>query len=78
MDENGQLSSFLTRLSDDSDLQDAYADDPQRTMQEAGLSDEKIQIVLSRDLQAIKGVLEQEVGGADFLLFMIIFFAPGG
>src|SRR5437773_2103233 len=39
MDGNGgELSSFLTKLSEDSQLQDAYARDPQGTMREAGLS----------------------------------------
>jgi hypothetical protein len=74
---SGQLSSFLTRLSEDSQLQDAYTNDALATMQGAGLPDETIETVLSRDLQAIRAVLEREVGGADFILFMIIFFAPG-
>ena len=74
MDGNGgELSSFLTALSEDRQLQDAYAQDPDGTMREAGLSDDSISILLSRDLGRIKAALEKELPGQDFLLFMIIF-----
>ena len=74
MDENGgELSSFLTKLSEDRQLQDAYAQDPERTMRAAGLSDDSIETLLSRDLGKIKAALEKELPGRDFILFMIIF-----
>jgi hypothetical protein len=74
MDGNGgELSSFLTKLSEDRELQDAYAKDPEGTMREAGLSDESIETLLSRDLGRIKAALEKELPGQEFLLFMIIF-----
>ena len=74
MDGNGgELSSFLTRLSEDRQLQDAYAQDPEGTMREAGLSDDSIETLLSRDLAKIKAALEKELPGRDFILFMIIF-----
>jgi hypothetical protein len=74
MDGNGgELSSFLTKLSEDRELQDAYAKDPEGTMREAGLSDESIETLLSRDLGRIKAALEKELQGREFLLFMIIF-----
>jgi len=74
MDGNGgELSSFLTKLSEDSQLQDAYERDPQGTMREAGLSDDTIETLLSRDLQRIKAALEKELPGGGFILFMIIF-----
>jgi len=74
MDGNGgELSSFLTALSDDRQLQDAYAQDPDGTMREAGLSDDSISILLSRDLGKVKAALEEELPGRDFILFMIIF-----
>jgi len=74
MDGNGgELSSFLTALSEDRQLQDAYAQDPDGTMREAGLSDDSISILLSRDLGKVKAALEKELPGRDFILFMIIF-----
>jgi hypothetical protein len=74
MDGNGgELSSFLTKLSEDRQLQDAYAQDPEGTMREAGLSDDSIETLLSRDLGKIKAALEKELPGRDFILFMIIF-----
>jgi len=69
----GELSSFLTKLSEDRQLQDAYAQDPEGTMREAGLSDDSIETLLSRDLAKIKAALEKELPGRDFILFMIIF-----
>ena len=74
MDENGgELSSFLTKLSEDRQLQDAYSQDPEGTMRAAGLSDDSIKTLLSRDLGKIKAALEKELPGRDFILFMIIF-----
>jgi len=74
MDGNGgELSSFLTALSEDRQLQDAYAQDPDGTMREAGLSDDSISILLSRDLGKVKAAIEKELPGRDFILFMIIF-----
>jgi hypothetical protein len=69
----GELSSFLQKLGDDSGLQQAYASDPEGTMRQAGLSDDTIQTVLSRDLEKIKGVLEQELPGITYIMFMVIF-----
>ena len=74
MDGNGgELSSFLTALSEDRQLQDAYAQDPEGTIRAAGLSDDSIKTLLSRDLGKIKAALEKELPGRDFILFMIIF-----
>jgi hypothetical protein len=69
----GELSSFLTQLSEDRQLQDAYTRDPQGTMREAGLSDDTIQTVLSRDLEKVKAVLDKELAGRGYILFMVIF-----
>ena len=68
----GELSRFLTELSEDPQLQDAYVRDPQGTMREAGLSDDTIQTVLSRDLEKVKAVLDKELGGG-YMMFMVIF-----
>ena len=69
----GELSSFLQKLGDDSGLQQAYASDPEGTMRQAGLSDHTIQTVLSRDLEKIKGLLQQELPGITYIMFMVIF-----
>jgi hypothetical protein len=69
----GELSSFLQKLGEDKELQQAYASDPEGTMRQAGLSDETIQAVSSRDLERIKGVLEKEAPGLVYMLFMVIF-----
>jgi hypothetical protein len=68
----GELSRFLTELSEDPQLQDAYVRDPQGTMREAGISDDTIQTVLSRDLEKVKAVLDKELGGG-YMMFMVIF-----
>ena len=69
----GELSSFLTKLSEDSQLQDAYARDPRGTMRDAGLSDDTIQTLLSRDLKKVKAVLDKELAGGGYMMFMVIF-----
>jgi len=72
----GELSSFLQKLGEDTQLQQAYQRDPEGTMRQAGLSDETIQIVASRDLGKIKGVLEKELPGVTYMMFMVIFEPP--
>lgn len=72
----GELSSFLQKLGDNSGLQQAYASDPEGTMRQAGLSDDTIQTVLSRDLEKIKGMLERELSGVTYIMFMVIFEPP--
>jgi hypothetical protein len=73
MDGNsGELSSFLTKLSGDQQVQDAYTQDPEGAMREAGLSEDTIQTMLSRDLERIKALLERELPGGGFIMFMIL------
>ena len=67
----GKLASFLQKLSEDANLQQAYASDPKGTMRQAGLSDEVIEATLSRDLGKIKALLSRELG-AEPTLFMVI------
>ena len=69
----GKLAGFLQKLSEDTNLQQAYASDPEGTLRQAGLPDDTIQIVLSRDLEKIKAVLEKELPGLVYMLFMVIF-----
>jgi Aromatic-ring-opening dioxygenase LigAB, LigA subunit len=68
----GELASFLEKLRDDPQLQQAYASDPEGTLRQAGLSDETIQTILSRDLEKIKAVLDRDLGGVHYMLFMVI------
>lgn len=73
MNQNGgELSSFLTKLSEDPQLQEAYTKDPEGTLRQAGLSEETIQALLSRDLAKIKAVLEKELPGGTYMMFMVI------
>ena len=67
----GELSSFLQKLSEDKELQQAYAKDPRGTMRQAGLSDDMIDATMSRDLGRIKAVLSRELG-AEPTLFMVL------
>jgi aromatic-ring opening dioxygenase LigAB LigA subunit len=67
----GNLGSFLHKLSEDSELQQAYMKDPRGTMQQAGLSDEEIDAMMSRDLGRIKSVLARE-GGPEITLLMVL------
>jgi hypothetical protein len=67
----GDLASFLRKLSEDRDLQQAYASDPKGTMRQAGLSGDVIEATLSRDLGKIKALLSRELG-AEPTLFMVI------
>ena len=67
----GELSSFLQKLGEDSELQQAYARDPKGTMKQAGLSDDVIEATMSRDLGRIKSVLASE-GGPEIMLVMVL------
>ena len=76
MNGQGELAGFLQKLGDDSQLQQAYTSDPEGTMRQAGLSDDTIRTVLSRDLEKIKAALEQELAGITYMMFMVIFEPP--
>ena len=76
MNGSGELAGFLQRLSEDRELQEAYIRDPAGTLRRAGLSDETIRAVLSRDLEQVKGVLEKEAPGIVYMMFMTIFEPP--
>jgi hypothetical protein len=67
----GDFASFLQKLSEDKELQQAYASDPRGTMQQAGLSEEVIDATMSRDLGAIKSMLAAE-GGPETTLVMVL------
>ena len=76
MNGNGELAGFLQKLSEDRELQEAYSRDPAGTLRQAGLSEETIRAVLSRDLEQVKGVLEKEAPGIVYMMFMTIFEPP--
>lgn len=67
----GELSSFLQKLSEDKELQQAYAKDPRGTMRQAGLSDDVIDATMSRDLGRIKSELSRELG-AEAQVMMVL------
>ena len=71
-----ELSSFLEKLHEDPGLQDAYVRDPEGTLRDAGLSDDTIRTLLSRDLEKIKALLEHELAGITYIMFMVIFEPP--
>ena len=68
-----ELSSFLTRLHEDPELQQRYKSDPRGTLEEAGVSQDEIDAVLSGDLGRIKSML----GGPEQMLFMVV-ISPDG
>jgi hypothetical protein len=68
----GELSGFLTKLGEDQGLQQRYMKDAEGTMREAGLSDETIKALLSRDLSTIKAVLDRELPGGGYMMFMVL------
>jgi hypothetical protein len=67
----GKLASFLQKLSEDKELQQAYAKDPKGTMRQAGLSDDVIDATMSRDLGKIKAQLSRELG-AEAQVMMVL------
>ena len=68
---SGALASFLQKLSEDKELQQAYVRDPRGTMQQAGLSEEAIEATMSRDLSRIKSALARE-GSPETTLVMVL------
>jgi hypothetical protein len=76
MNGNGELGSFLQKLSEDRELQEAYTRDPEGTLRQAGMSDETVQALLSRDLERIKGALEKDAPGVVYMCFMVITEPP--
>jgi hypothetical protein len=63
-----ELTSFLTKLSEDTELQQSYLADPAGTMRDAGLPEETIGTILSRDLGKIKALLP----GGGYIMFMVL------
>jgi hypothetical protein len=76
MNGNGELASFLQRLGEDRELQEAYTRDPEGTLRQAGVPDETIRAVLSRDVEQVKGVLEKEAPEVVYMMFMTITEPP--
>ena len=71
-EQGGDLTSFLQRLSEDKQLQQAYMSDPRGTMQQAGLSEEAIDATMSRDLSRIKSALAREGSSPETTLVMVL------
>ena len=73
MGENGgELAGFLEKLGEDSELRRAFLDNPKGTLEQAGLSEETKETLLSRDPDRIKGALEKERPGVDTNLYMTV------
>ena len=70
-EQGGDLAGFLRKLSEDSELQQAYVKDPTGTMRQAGLSDDVIEAILSRDLGKVKDVVAREMGGEQTLVMVL-------
>jgi hypothetical protein len=70
-EKGGDLASFLQKLGEDSELQQAYAKDPRGTMQQAGLADDVIDATMSRDLGRIKSVLSSELGAEAHVMMVL-------
>jgi hypothetical protein len=68
----GELTGFLTKLSEDTELQQAYVADPGGTMRAAGLPEETIGTILSRDLAKLKALLP----GGGYIIFMVLTEPP--
>jgi hypothetical protein len=67
----GELSSFLTKLSEDPELQQSYMKDPRGTLRDAGVAEETIDVLLSRDLGKIKAVLESELPPGTMVMMVL-------
>jgi len=70
-EQGGDLAGFLRKLSEDSELQQSYEQDPRGTMQQAALSDDVIEATMSRDLPTIKATLSRELGAEAHLLMVL-------
>jgi hypothetical protein len=71
------IGEFLSELADDPDKLQAYLENPEQVMQEAGLTEEQRETLLSNDLNRIKGAIREEYGKAEVLLFIwVIGAAP--
>jgi hypothetical protein len=76
MNGQGELASFLRKLSENPELQETYTSDPEGTLRQAGVPDDTIRAVLSRDLEQVKGMLEKETPGVVYMMFMTITEPP--
>jgi hypothetical protein len=71
------IGEFLSELADDPDKLQAYLENPEQVMQEAGLTEEQRETLLSNDLNRIKDAIREEYGKAEVLLFIwVIGAAP--
>lgn len=58
----GKLLDFMRRLGSDARLAEQYADAPDETMRQAGLSDEERKAMLEKDYAAIRRLTGLEDG----------------
>jgi hypothetical protein len=64
------IGEFLSELADDPDKLQAYLENPEQVMQEAGLTQEQRETLLSNDLNRVKQAIREEYGKAEVLMFI--------
>jgi hypothetical protein len=68
MMEGARVGEFLIRLGDDPDLLARYKQDPYPVMDEAGLSPEQQDLIMSGDVRRIREDLRREYPDAEVFL----------
>ena len=62
------ISAFLDEFAANSELLEAYLDDPEATMTEFGLTEEQQGLIVGNDLPALRSELEREVGPKPYII----------
>jgi len=62
------ISTFLDELAANSELLEAYLDDPEATMTDYGLTEEQRGLISGNDLPALRSELEREVGPKPYIV----------
>jgi hypothetical protein len=68
MTDGASVGEFLIRLGEDPDLLPRFKKDPYGVMEEAGLSDEQQELIMSGDVRRIQAQLGQEFPDAKVIL----------
>jgi len=55
-----KLEEFIIQLSEDSELKQAYVEDPKAVMQKIGLDEQQINVMMSGDKSKISAMLGQD------------------
>ena len=60
--EGTTIGQYLTQLSENADLVEAYKRNPERAMKEAGLSEANRDMILEGDIEGIRAAIQQDFG----------------